>query len=325
MWTCYEPVFACDSEFREMMAYGTWSGHRPFAYDYVRNIKPGRIAELGCFYGCSTFAFLQAVLDGGLDTRFYAVDSWIGDAFTASDYREDVSGVFRRILEKHYAGLDVRVMQTTFDRAALEIEDRSLDLIHIDGSHRYEDVAHDFDVWRPKLKDDGAIFFHDTGEDLLYGSPMGSRRFFEDLKKEEGGHMEFPFSFGLGVWSPSAEKIGALKRAVDPGHYQQLVNLRDSEQKDALRRDYFLIRDLCEFNEWLEEQNRELEDWNRYLEDRLREENEGGKEIADHEETKKGGPDQCDHTCFRDGGDPGEVPEKRPGPGDTGNGDHPGG
>lgn len=107
---------------------------------------------------------------------------------------------------------------------------------------------------------------------------MGSRRFWEDLKKEEGGYLEFPFSFGLGVWSPDREKINALKKEVDPGHYQQLVNLRDSEQKDALRKDYFLIRDLWEFNEWLEEQNRELEDWNRYLEDRLRCTNESGKE-----------------------------------------------
>lgn len=269
MWTYFEPVFDCDRDFREMMAFGTWSGHRPFAYDYVRNMRPSRIAELGCFYGCSTFAFLQAVLDGGLDTCFYAVDSWIGDAFTASDYREDVSGVFRRILKRYYGGLDVRVMQTSFDRAAGLIEDGSLDLIHIDGSHRYEDAAHDFDLWSPKLKDDGVLFFHDTGEDLLYGRPMGTRRFWLDLKKGPGWTMEFPFSFGLGLWSRDREKIRALKAAVDPDHYQKLVNLRDSEQKDLLRKNYFTIRNLRQYNEWLEEQKRELEEWNRYLEDLL--------------------------------------------------------
>ncbi len=281
MWTCYDPVFDCDQDFKEMMAYGTWSGHRPFAYDYVRNRKPERIAELGCFYGCSTFAFLQAILDGGLDTRFYAVDSWIGDAFTGTDYREDVFGTFRRILDRRYGDLDVRVMQTSFDRAALQIEDESLDLIHIDGSHRYEDAAHDFDLWRPKLKRDGVLFFHDIGEDLLYGQPMGTRRFWQDLKKEDGACLEFPFSFGLGVWSRDEEGIRALQAAIDLDHYQKLVNLRDSEQKDLLRKNYFTIRNLRAYTGWLEDQNRELEEWNRYLEDLLLPEGrEEGKEAG---------------------------------------------
>ena len=86
-WICHDPVFACDAVNPDLLEFSPWSGHRRFAYDYVRNVRPAVIAELGTFYGCSAFAFQQAILDGGLDTVFTAVDTWQGDAFTREDYR----------------------------------------------------------------------------------------------------------------------------------------------------------------------------------------------------------------------------------------------
>ena len=96
-WICHDPVFACDAVNPDLLEFSPWSGHRRFAYDYVRNVRPAVIAELGTFYGCSAFAFQQAILDGGLDTVFTAVDTWQGDAFTREDYREPVREAYEEV------------------------------------------------------------------------------------------------------------------------------------------------------------------------------------------------------------------------------------
>ena len=62
-WKYYDPVFECDEYNRDMLRFAPWSGHRRFVYDLVSNIRPATIVELGSFYGCSTFAFAQAVKD----------------------------------------------------------------------------------------------------------------------------------------------------------------------------------------------------------------------------------------------------------------------
>ena len=47
-----------------MIMFSPWVGHRRFIYDLTRYLEPDRIVELGSYYGCSAFAFLQAVKDG---------------------------------------------------------------------------------------------------------------------------------------------------------------------------------------------------------------------------------------------------------------------
>ena len=69
VWICHDPVFLCDAVNPDLLEFSPWSGHRRFAYDYVRNVRPAVIVELGSFYGCSAFAFQQAILDGMLDYK----------------------------------------------------------------------------------------------------------------------------------------------------------------------------------------------------------------------------------------------------------------
>ena len=74
----YSPKFEADEYNPGLLRYLPWAGHRAFAYDYVRNERPSCIVELGSYYGCSAFAFLQAMKDGGIAGSFYAVDTWEG-------------------------------------------------------------------------------------------------------------------------------------------------------------------------------------------------------------------------------------------------------
>ena len=162
----YSPKFEADEYNPGLLRYSPWAGHRTFAYDYVRNERPSCIVELGSYYGCSAFAFLQAMKDGGIAGSFYAVDTWEGDSFTKNDYREDIYGKYKEIQDKCFSGWGAsfekdpsdtdlhtgdtisengaHMLRMTFDEAALLFEDASIDLLHIDGSHLYEDVKHDF-------------------------------------------------------------------------------------------------------------------------------------------------------------------------------------
>lgn len=243
-WIYHMPEFECDSFNEAMMKYSPWSGHRYFGYDFVANYKPGIIAELGSYYGCSSFTFLQAVKDFGLSTRFYSIDSWKGDSFTKNDYREDIYGKFMEVLHHCYPDQHAAVLKMTFDEAAERFHDETIDLLHIDGSHYYQDVKHDFETWAGKVKKNGVIFFHDISDDELFGREMGSHIFWEELRERYPYTFSFPFSYGLGVLFREETAYAAFLQNIDADRYQKLANTADNINKDILRRNYFRIRDL---------------------------------------------------------------------------------
>ena len=253
-WKNYSPVFESDALNPAMLTYSPWSDHRLFAYDYTAAVQPACIAELGSFYGCSSFAFLQAVKDRHLHTEFICADTWAGDSFTEHDYQEDIYGEFTRIAETVFPDQRISIKRMTFDEAARQVPDHSIDLLHIDGSHTYEDVRHDFLTWKNKVRKDGVIFFHDISDDLLDGNVLGSHIFWEELKREGGFTFEFPFSFGLGVLFFDEERFQAVRKAVNFEYYQQAANHAAVLCKDMVRRQSFQIRSLKEYTVSLEEQ-----------------------------------------------------------------------
>ena len=269
----YSPKFEADEYNPAMLRYSPWAGHRAFAYDYVRNERPSCIVELGSYYGCSAFAFLQAMKDGGIAGSLYAVDTWEGDSFTKNDYREDIYGQYKEIQDKCFSDRSssfekdssdedlpkrdavsdkgAHMLRMTFDEAVRLFEDDSIDLLHIDGSHRYEDVKHDFLTWKNKVRKDGVIFFHDIAEEEMFGEVLGSHVFWEELKSEYPLTLEFPFSFGLGVLCFDEEKYQKLKEGISIDHYQMLANHADNQNREVIRENFFKIRDLTEYRDSL--------------------------------------------------------------------------
>ena len=269
----YSPKFEADEYNPGLLRYSPWAGHRTFAYDYVRNERPSCIVELGSYYGCSAFAFLQAMKDGGIAGSFYAVDTWEGDSFTKNDYREDIYGKYKEIQDKCFSGWGAsfekdpsdtdlhtgdtisengaHMLRMTFDEAALLFEDASIDLLHIDGSHLYEDVKHDFLTWKNKVKKDGVIFFHDIADEEVFGEVLGSHVFWEELVSQYPLTLEFPFSFGLGVLCFDEEKYQRLKDNSSFDHYQKLENHANNLNREVIRENFFKIRDLAEYRDSL--------------------------------------------------------------------------
>lgn len=244
MWIRHSPVFACDGACRPLYYAAPWAGLRPFAYDYVRNIRPGKIVELGTHYGCSAFCFLQAVQDGGLPVSVTLIDSWQGDPFTANDYAAGgVWEMFEQVREQHYGKCGVTVRRERFEQAAEEIGDGSIDLLHIDGSHLYEDVRRDYEMWKSKVRGNGTIFLHDVTA-RLHGAPLGTVRFWEELRQTEPYTLTIPFSCGLGIVCRDRE-VYSLLRKVAGGHYYEALYEQQTEQiKADLREAYFVSRSI---------------------------------------------------------------------------------
>ena len=243
-WKYNNPVFECDQYNAPMLAASPWAGHRLFIYDFIAWLTPKRIVELGSFYGCSAFAMLQAIKDFKLDTEFYGIDLWKRfDLYTYDDYREDIYNKYKEINDKCFSEQKSFMIRESFDEAAEKFKEESIDLLHIDGSHEYEAVEHDFMTWIEKVDKRGIILFHDINEGIISGKILGSHYFWEHIKKQYECYYEFEYSFGLGILFLDKNIYHDFLNIIDVKYYQNKNNSLSEEYGDIIRKNYFLLRD----------------------------------------------------------------------------------
>ena len=177
----------------ERQAPSAWVEHVPFAFWLVDALRPATIVELGTYNGVSYSAMCQAVRSLVLPTRCFAVDTWKGDEH-AGFYPEEVYRDFATFHDQHYSAFS-RLVRSTFDEALPYFEDRSIDLLHIDGLHTYDAARHDYDSWLPKLSPDAVIIFHDTN---VREDNFGIFRLWSEIASGRQ-HFNFLHGHGLGV------------------------------------------------------------------------------------------------------------------------------
>ena len=167
-----------------------WTEHAPFAFWLTEALQPRSFVELGTHNGYSFLAICQAIQRLGLGSAAYAIDSWQGDEH-AGFYDE---AVFRSVQARsaRYAAFST-LIRSTFDDALPYFADGSIDLLHIDGRHRYDDVKHDFETWRGKLATEAVVLFHDIN---VRERGFGAWRFFDELAE---AHASFRFLHGHGL------------------------------------------------------------------------------------------------------------------------------
>ncbi len=181
-----------------------WIGHGPFAMWLVQAIAPRVIVELGTHNGYSYFSMCQAIKDAGLQSKAYAVDTWQGDDH-AGFYSDQVYQVVA-LANQPYENFST-LLRKRFDQALPDIAAGSVDLLHVDSRHGYEDVKEDFESWIPKLSDRAIVLFHDT-EVLDRG--FGVYKYWAELTKKHTG-FAFRQSHGLGVLFFGANQTDAAK------------------------------------------------------------------------------------------------------------------
>ncbi|MFM0414759.1 rhamnan synthesis F family protein [Paraburkholderia aromaticivorans] len=169
-----------------------WIEHAPFAFWLTGALRPKRLVELGTHNGYSYFAFCQAIEHLSTGTAAYAIDTWQGDEH-AGFYDDSVYQAVATANERYSTFSSL--VRSTFVDASAHFSDKSIDLIHIDGRHFYEDVKEDFECWRPKLMDDAIVLFHDTN---VRERGFGVWKFFDELAATYPS-FQFHHGNGLGV------------------------------------------------------------------------------------------------------------------------------
>ena len=198
-----------------------WVGHVPFAAWVIREISPKIFVELGTHSGNSYFSLCQSVLEAHIETKCYAVDTWLGDEH-AGHYDDDVFVTVRAHNEEHYAGFS-QLLRMPFDDAVTHFSDESIELLHIDGLHTYEAVRHDFETWLPKLAPGAVVMLHDIN---VRERNFGVWRLWEELRERYQSNLEFLHSHGLGVLQLNNGSGGRKLEWLQPGapERQELTN-----------------------------------------------------------------------------------------------------
>ena len=183
-----------------------WTEHAPFGFWLVDALRPRLLTELGTHYGFSYFVFTQAVKALQAKSRCFAVDTWKGDEH-AGHYGEEVYESVRTYNDSEYADFS-ELVRSSFDDAVSRFENGTIDLLHIDGRHFYEDVKHDFEAWKPKLSTRSVVLFHDTS---VSSHGFGVYRLWDELKRDYP-YFEFIAGHGLGVLGTGSDVPPAVKK-----------------------------------------------------------------------------------------------------------------
>ena len=153
--------------------------------------SPGTIVEIGSAFGASSSILLSNMPGGAVlhSTDPFIVDS-MGDTLHAS--KKTCSANVRNVLTT--LGMADRLnkwnMHADYSHNVIKTWVMPIDMIFIDGDHRYPAVKQDFEQWFPFVKKGGLILFHDsrkeksTPEETFNRGWAGPTQLADELRKD---------------------------------------------------------------------------------------------------------------------------------------------
>jgi predicted O-methyltransferase YrrM len=154
----------------------------------VEETQSARILEIGTHLGGTLFLLCRAAPAHAhlisLDLPLAGVPEGIGFV----GYHES-----RRLLYRAFAKPGQRITlltgnsqePSTVARVERALGGEPLDLLFIDGSHRYEHVSRDFALYSPLVRQEGLVAFHDVWPGEFAG---GAPRFWREIREEYEWH-----------------------------------------------------------------------------------------------------------------------------------------
>jgi predicted O-methyltransferase YrrM len=125
---------------------------------------PGRIVEIGSFRGRSMIVLASAARPG---VELVAIDPHGGNDRGPQEIHADAqigdadNAAFESNLSR--TGVRDRVRHVrTFSREALAEVAGDIDLLYIDGAHRYQPVREDIELWGARVRPGGTMLMHDA-------------------------------------------------------------------------------------------------------------------------------------------------------------------
>lgn len=166
--------------------------------ELLRQEEPRRVLEIGTAFGGTLYLLAWAS----------APDACV----LSLDRRDDLRR--RRRLYRSFARerQEVQVMQCdshseeTRDAVRAFFGDEPLDVLFIDGDHRYEGVRRDFELYRGLVRPGGLIAFHDIvdGRESQVGDVP---RFWRELKASFAERLELVESWEQGGWGIGVVRV----------------------------------------------------------------------------------------------------------------------
>lgn len=158
------------------------------AVEFAPEDKESLFVEVGAWLGRSTSCMGTFIKNSGKDIKFFSIDTWEGsDEDVHKDFIQELkrnkSTLFHEFIKNiSMCGVKdyITPMKTTSLEAATEFEDESIDFLHIDASHDYDNVLADIKAWYPKVKKGGIISGDDYEPGIWDGVVKAVNEFFEN-------------------------------------------------------------------------------------------------------------------------------------------------
>jgi predicted O-methyltransferase YrrM len=140
--------------------YEAWALRQAVAT--VPGSDPARVVEVGSWKGRSTIALASGAAARPGGGVVVAIDPHRGAVAHRMTGEPDSWHAFLANLERAGVRDAVEPVRATSRDARPSVADDSVDVLFLDGSHRYEDVLEDLDAWRPALRIGARVAVHDA-------------------------------------------------------------------------------------------------------------------------------------------------------------------
>ncbi len=127
-----------------------WMGDGELLWLYNQACLMSSVVEIGSWRGRSTHALLSGCKDGIV----YAVDHWLGSPSERATTHNDATkrDIYAEFMQNVGHFQNLKVFRDESLKACAQFEDRSIDMVFIDGDHQYEATKADIRAWIPKCR-----------------------------------------------------------------------------------------------------------------------------------------------------------------------------